>query len=767
MKNAQKPEKIALGSLLRQLKEGRFVIPDFQREFEWKPWDIRDLLKSVFQDYYIGTLLLWKGKTSNFDSLECENIYGHDGEEKREYIVLDGQQRLTALYYALHAPNINFPKRKSPVLYYLCMDHYFNGNSDESIEYIFTSKKWTKLTQDQNELFFRHYFPLSLLGQGTRSIIKWMDDYSTFWQSLSEYPTDNESYDKYFTRYIDNAADAIKAAELENQHKYFKEQCLSSLDYKKRFDGDLEELETDYHISYIELDKEIPIDKVCDIFTQINSKGVRLDIFDLMNALLKPKGVQLKKLWREAQDKLEFLETGKMNIYILQVMSILLQNYCSAKYLYFLLPEEKKLIRNSDGSFSKITLIENAQDFEDKWHDAVNALELAIQTLSNQRDYGAIKSDYVPYPSIVAAFSAIRRFARNSGIFDRHDVGEKIRRWYWASIFSNRYSSSVETSTAKDFADMKKWFGDDELVPQAISDYKERFSNPNLKSETKKGTAIYTSILNLLIISGAKDFANGQYPEYDDLDDHHIVPHSWGKEHVGTDINSLCNRTLISSNTNRKILSDKMPSIYISDLIEKYGHEDVRAILDSHFISLKAQEILLREPFTKEDYFEFIEEREKSFIKGIDTYLFQYDIPRDIQLTALDQQLESIELQLRAIINTELGGNVELLPQHLVINAQKRIDGLLRKDINKSKKDFASLIKILAFFDLRDLEQTILSKSLYDRFRDIIGAKEIFRQRFSQLAELRNPIRHSRDIDNVIKKEGEAAIEWFNQLLRK
>ena len=69
MKNAQKPEKVALGSLLRHLKEGRFVIPDFQREFEWKHWDIRDLLKSIFQDYYIGTLLLWKSKKDNLENL--------------------------------------------------------------------------------------------------------------------------------------------------------------------------------------------------------------------------------------------------------------------------------------------------------------------------------------------------------------------------------------------------------------------------------------------------------------------------------------------------------------------------------------------------------------------------------------------------------------------------------------------------------------------------------------------------------------------------
>ena len=37
MKDAQKPDHVSLTTLVGRLREGRFVIPDFQREFEWKP----------------------------------------------------------------------------------------------------------------------------------------------------------------------------------------------------------------------------------------------------------------------------------------------------------------------------------------------------------------------------------------------------------------------------------------------------------------------------------------------------------------------------------------------------------------------------------------------------------------------------------------------------------------------------------------------------------------------------------------------------------
>ena len=49
MKNVPKPEKISLGRLLNQLQDGSFVIPDFQREFEWQAWDVQELLDEVGQ----------------------------------------------------------------------------------------------------------------------------------------------------------------------------------------------------------------------------------------------------------------------------------------------------------------------------------------------------------------------------------------------------------------------------------------------------------------------------------------------------------------------------------------------------------------------------------------------------------------------------------------------------------------------------------------------------------------------------------------------
>ena len=73
---------------------------------------------------------------------------------------------------------------------------------------------------------------------------------------------------------------------------------------------------------------------------------------------------------------------------------------------------------------------------------------------------------------------------------------------------------------------------------------------------------------------------------------------------------------------------------------------------------------------------------------------------------------------------------------------------------------------ILEFADLRHCEAIINSKSLNQNFKDKFGSKENLTIKFSQLAELRNSIRHVRDVSEITKKEGEAAILWFKQILK-
>ena len=186
----------------------------------------------------------------------------------------------------------------------------------ESYEDAFVNE-WTRygevLLQNEAEQYRRHRFPLAVIGKGGYEVFKWADGYKDYWnrQAIIDQKAGDLSRAKAAEEYVGKADE-------------FREM--------------INDINSKYQVAFIELDREIELEKVCDIFTQINSRGIRLDIFDLLNALLKPRGIQLKLLWREAAPRLEFVESRRLNVYALQVMSLLRQNYCSPRYLYYLLP---------------------------------------------------------------------------------------------------------------------------------------------------------------------------------------------------------------------------------------------------------------------------------------------------------------------------------------------------------------------------------------------------------------------------------------------
>ena len=51
-----------IGQLISQIETGNIAVPDLQREYVWKPSDIRDLLDSMYKGYPIGYLLLWESQ---------------------------------------------------------------------------------------------------------------------------------------------------------------------------------------------------------------------------------------------------------------------------------------------------------------------------------------------------------------------------------------------------------------------------------------------------------------------------------------------------------------------------------------------------------------------------------------------------------------------------------------------------------------------------------------------------------------------------------
>ncbi len=61
----------------------------------------------------------------------------------------------------------------------------------------------------------------------------------------------------------------------------------------------------------------------------------------------------------------------------------------------------------------------------------------------------------------------------------------------------------------------------------------------------------------------------------------------------------------------------------------------------------------------------------------------------------------------------------------------------------------------------------IVAKTVWPQFDVRFNNKEQVANRFNQLAELRNSIRHSRTVTEIVRKDGEAALLWFEEALKR
>jgi uncharacterized protein with ParB-like and HNH nuclease domain len=98
-----------VGFLNNLQEQGGFWLPNIQRPFVWKEEQIERLYDSILREYPIGTLLVWKTKSSikrrRFIDLYNDNLKLTDFYEPEtdtpKMMVLDGQQRLQSLFIGL------------------------------------------------------------------------------------------------------------------------------------------------------------------------------------------------------------------------------------------------------------------------------------------------------------------------------------------------------------------------------------------------------------------------------------------------------------------------------------------------------------------------------------------------------------------------------------------------------------------------------------------------------------------------------------------
>ena len=275
-----------VGKALGDIVNNKAVLPSIQRKFIWNHKQVVSLFDSLVKDYPIGTFLLWeiKGekavknyvfyrfikdirKNSNWN----DKILGH--EHSDILALLDGQQRMTALYsgiYGTFTYKTKYKHKSKKESYYQRYLHYnilFGKNEkDNETGFKYISEKDGK-TINSSELWFRiGHNPNFRKPEGT---IK-----------------------SYLTGYIEdrlNEADEKEARRIIEYNRRAIRETVTHL-YRTVIEGKV----TQTIVTTPDLDE------VLDVFIRVNSGGIKLSKADLLFSTITAK-------WEEAREEIDHL----------------------------------------------------------------------------------------------------------------------------------------------------------------------------------------------------------------------------------------------------------------------------------------------------------------------------------------------------------------------------------------------------------------------------------------------------------------------------
>jgi len=541
------PDKKRLSLLVEKAHEGTLCLPNFQRDFVWSADAISDLLRSILRRYFIGSLLLVDCDPRNppFAPDALRGAKPKTTALRPEQLVLDGQQRLTSLLYAMYAPELKLKNSRRPRRFFVDLDLLSSSPEDDGIVYAMHSKEIKRAGLDTEQgQWKRHQIPVSSLVSDA-AFLRWRDG-ADDWLREND-PAEHKQFRDVWRDKWTKAAQSLLSFEIPVVT--------------------LPEVRDDDHDS---------VARICAIFEKLNSTGMDLSVYDLLTARLYRSSIDLHGLWDEAVTKNERLkkwsdgkaDTNNFGVHILRTMALMRGLEPKAKILINLAPK----------------------NFEDDWRRASAAMDRALELMTNLGNdgFGVFDPKWLPGFGILPVFAALRAHLEDQKLGD--SARNDLRRWYWCSVFLERYSSSVDTRARRDYQDLTTLWGGGKSVPEVFAQADARIgsSGYTIRQSESSGSSIYSGVFCILALNEAEDWKFGETIELWDLNDHHIFPQSYlqkrgleGKKNQATR-NTILNRTLISEETNQ-LIKAKAPHTYLhSDDVFPKGYA---GRVEPHFIT--------------------------------------------------------------------------------------------------------------------------------------------------------------------------------------
>jgi hypothetical protein len=584
-----------ISNILSWVQEKEIAIPEIQRPFVWSSTKVRDLMDSLYKGFPIGYIIAWKNP----------NIRLKDGSiSNGKKVLIDGQQRITALRAAILGQNIvnkDYKEERIVISFHPVTEEF--ATLTPAIE---RDKSWI---QD-----------ISQVLESGSSLLKYEDIYST----------NNPDIDRLLIR----------------------ERFMKLADLKQS------------QVGFIELDHELDIETVTEIFVRINSKGVVLSQADFAMSKIASYdtednfGVNLRKcidyfshLAKEPQFYKHISENDeefRNTVYLAKIAWLKDENddlydpdYSDVLRVSFMKQFERGKMADLVGLLSGRNFETRSFDQEimDESFQQLSSAVLDFVNETNFKDFVMAIESTGFTSSVLITSRGVLNFAyalflklREKGM-NRDAIKRIVAKWYVMSLLTGRYSSSSESQFDTDIKQISREGAEEMLKSIEAAQLSDAFWNVQLVQELGKAS-INNPFLNLFFASQIKANDNGFLSTDITVgsmvshrgDIHHLFPRDYLKSN-GLDrgeYNQIANFVYLQSEINIKI-GKKTPKDYMSDVVKQTQGGDVKygGITDSNKLAENLKQHCIPVGFENMevgDYETFLQERRKLMAQKIKAY---------------------------------------------------------------------------------------------------------------------------------------------------
>lgn len=517
-----RPENCTVGNWLAKIRDGKISLPRFQRGIAWKDSNIIDLLTALIECRPVGVLLILELDTQqeppfNPHSLRCAPPIEMNSCTE---LVLDGQQRLTALWQALtNAFYHDNPPTGTKRSFYAKVS--VDGENLEFKEVICIKNSIVserQILEDPEVAWAQHLIPIHLLGEGVTTsnvrLIEWCDKATH--------------------------GDARASRMLEGQIKNLSE----AFRYRD--------------ISYYALPSNTPREVAINVFIKSNESSVKISRFDIAVATIEQqKQEPLRELIENIDldvDRLRRFFGEDEDTRIPQIGELALKISCLIAESCFL-PTDRNYIAE-----------EVIDTVTGRWSDIVEALGWTLEFFEDELIWDGKRLPSVVPLRVIPALYQYRPDDSQpdaQGSFD-----SKIRRYLWRSFVTSRYDRNANTRLHEDYRgfmdDTSPIFTNDDY---AIPSIEKLTSLDSPMSPPTRKNSLSRAVLAVSLRGGAMDLASDRRINKGNIHKrqyHHLFPKKLllGENCSPEAINHALNYALISDVTNN-LLSAKPPIQYL------------------------------------------------------------------------------------------------------------------------------------------------------------------------------------------------------------